>query len=590
VRNRTPDHLELRTRRLRGLVIAIAVIFIGRLFIVQVIEAPAINKISVAARQVTHTVQAIRGTIYDSTGKVLAKTVMKYDINAAPDRVGPVKKTVNGVETEIPVDQAAAQLAGLLGMTAADVMAKIVGTGPYVNLKKGISIDVFEKIKALGIDWVWGDPVPSRVYPSGAVAGSLLGFLTSDGVPMGGIESEMNSCLAGVNGSETYQAGRDGIKIPSSVVTRVKAVNGKDVHLTINGDLQYYAQQVLTQYWSSLRADWATAVVVEVKTGKILVAADAPTMDPNNPSASSVADRNERVFTAQFEPGSVIKALTAATLIDTGIGNPEMRIVAPYGWVIPGSNGYRVTDSHMHGKDKLTLTGVLRDSSNTGIMQLGQKVPFDTRFNYLEAFGMGKKTAVNFPGESGGIALPKSQWDQVKKYVSMFGQGFSVTPIQSAMMYQTIANMGVRLQPRLIEGCSDVGASPQDQPIAAGVRAISASSARTTIDMLEKVVEQGGIGRHAAVPGYRVGGKTGTAQIIDPATGRYGYLHAISFIGMAPAEDPQYVVAVTAFKSRTQSTSLGVTPIFKSIMQQVLRTFRIPPSTTKSANIATEWK
>lgn len=590
MRNQTPDPIELRSRRLRGFVIAIAILFIGRLGLVQLIQAPEINKISVAAREITRTVPAIRGTIYDATGRVLAKTVLKFDINAAPNRVGPVKHDTNGVSTEIPVAQAATQLAGLLGLTADEVLAKISGTSSYVSLKKGVTIDVYEQIKALGIAWVWGDEVASRVYPSGAVAGNLLGFLTSDGTPMGGIESMMNTCLAGKDGQETFEQGRDGIKIPSSVVTQVKAVDGRDVHLTINADLQYYAQQVLTQYWSSLRADWATAVVVEVKTGKILVAADAPSMDPNNPGATNVDNRNERVFDSQFEPGSVIKALTAATLIDTGIGNPEMRIIAPFGWVVPGTNGYRVTDSHVHGNDKLTLTGVLRDSSNTGIMQLGQKVDFPTRYKYLTSFGAGQATGIKFPGETSGLVLQQAQWDQVKKYVSMFGQGFSVSPIQSAMMYQTIANMGVRLSPSLIAGCTDVGAAAPAINVGSGTRVISATSARTTIDMLEKVVEQGGIGRHAAVPGYRVGGKTGTAQIIDPSTGRYGYLHAISFIGMAPAENPQYVVAVTAFKSRTQSTSLGVTPIFKSIMQQVLRTFRVPPSTTKSVNIATEWK
>jgi cell division protein FtsI (penicillin-binding protein 3) len=223
-------------------------------------------------------------------------------------------------------------------------------------------------------------------------------------------------------------------------------------------------------------------------------------------------------------------------------------------------------------------------------MKLGQAVPVATRFDILTKFGMGKKTAINFPGESSGIVLPLDKWDNIKKYVSMFGQGFSVTPIQSAMMYQTIANGGVRLQPRLVEGCDDGKGNFVATPTQPGVQALSASSARTTLDMLEKVVEEGGIGRHAAVPGYRVAGKTGTAQITDPATGRYGNLHAISFIGMAPANDPQFVVAVTAYKSRTVSNSLGATPIFKAIMQQVLRAYRVPPSTTKSANIATEWK
>ncbi|MEN9713469.1 MAG: hypothetical protein RLZZ164_133 [Actinomycetota bacterium] len=587
---RRPDRNDLRINRFQGLVIIIALIFVGRLVQVQLIQAPEINKVSEASRTVPHVIPAIRGRILDSTGQVLAKTVLKYDINVAPINVGPVTKTVNGVKTTMPVDQVAAQLAGILGMTPADVLAKISGTTQYANVKRGVTVDVYAQIKALGIPWVYFDTVTARVYPSGALAGNLLGFLTTDGTAMGGIESMANKCLAGVDGKETYEKGNDGIKIPSSVVTTTQAVNGHDVQLTINADLQYYAQQVLTQNWSSLKADWATAVVIEAKTGRILAAADAPSMDPNDPSATPVANRNERVFTSQFEPGSVIKALTAATLIDTGKGTPEMRVIAPFGWVVPGTNGYRVTDSHVHGNDKLTLTGVLRDSSNTGIMKLGQNVDFQTRYDYLKKFGAGKKTAIGFPGETGGLVLPSSQWDQVKKYVSMFGQGFSVSPIQSAMMYQAIANQGVLLPAKLIEGCADSNGNIQKSGIGAGSRAISAQSSKTVIDMLEKVVEQGGIGRHAAVPGYRVAGKTGTAQIIDPATGRYGYLHAISFIGLAPAEDPQYVVAVTAFKSRTVSNSLGATPVFKAIMQQVLRTYRVTPSTTKSANIPTEWK
>jgi cell division protein FtsI (penicillin-binding protein 3) len=407
---------------------------------------------------------------------------------------------------------------------------------------------------------------------------------------MGGIESMYQKCLAGTDGVETFEKSEDYVKIPDSVVTTTKAVAGRDVHLTINADLQYFAQQVLTQNWAKLKADWATAVVIEVKTGKILVAAEAPTMDPNAPGKSTEASRQARVFVSAFEPGSVIKTMTAATLLDQGKATPETRVVAPYGWKVPGSNGYRVTDSHMHPDEKLTLTGVLRESSNTGIMKLGEAVDAKTRFDYLVKFGMGKKTAVGFPGEAPGVVLPFEKWDGIKKYVSMFGQGFSVTPIQSAMMYQSIANLGLSKSPVLVEGCDDANGNLKKIAEKPAVRVISESTARSTIDMLEKVVEQGGIGKRAAVPGYRVGGKTGTAQITNEATGQYGNLYAISFIGMAPAENPQYVVAVTAYKSRTVTNSLGATPIFKSIMQQVLRTFRVPPSTTKSATIATEWK
>jgi cell division protein FtsI (penicillin-binding protein 3) len=287
-----------------------------------------------------------------------------------------------------------------------------------------------------------------------------------------------------------------------------------------------------------------------------------------------------------------MKMVTAAISIDQGKATPESQYVVKYGMTIPGT-GYRVTDSHMHPDEKLTTAGILRESSNTGAMTVGNLVPWQTRYTYLKKFGIGSMPGTGFPGESAGLLNSTTVWenDRIKRYVSNFGQGISVSPIQSAMMYQAVANQGVRLQPQLIDGCVDAnGKVTKVTKEKAPVRVVSAETAKSTLDILEKVVEQGGIGKTAAVPGYRVGGKTGTAQIADPNTGKYGNLFAISFIGVAPIEDPQFVVAVTAYKSRTVSNSLGATPIFKAIMSQVLRTYRVPPSTTKSANIATEWK
>ncbi|MEO0066938.1 MAG: hypothetical protein RJB63_63 [Actinomycetota bacterium] len=589
----TPGDPKRRLRKIQISVVAIAVLFGARLIDLQIIEADAINAKSYSNRAVSRVLPSLRGDITDGANKVLAHTVFKYDVNAAPDIVAPFDRTVNGQKVLISVEQAATELAALVGQTQPEVLAKLIGTGKYSQVAKAVDASVYRQIKKLDIPWLFYDPRPARIYPNGAVAGGILGFLDPDGLPLEGIEVAQNACLAGKDGEETFEKGVDGIKIPSSAITTKAAVPGKKIKLTINADLQYFAQQILTANVAKLRADWGTAVVIEVKTGKILVAADAPSYDPNEPSKSSVENRGSRVFRTSFEPGSTMKMVTAATAIDAGKVTPESHFIAPFGMTIPHSNGYRVTDSHVHGNDKLTVAGVLRDSSNTGAMQIGNLVPWQTRYTYMQRFGVGSMPGSGFPGESAGLLNTKTTWgnDVVKRYVSTFGQGVSVTPLQSAMMYQAVANKGVRLQPQLIEGCIDSsGNLTKVTKDKAPVRVVTEASAKSTLDILEKVVEEGGIGKHAAVPGYRVGGKTGTAQIIDPNTGRYGNLHAISFIGLAPVDDPQFVVAVTAYKSRTVSNSLGATPIFKAIMSQVLRTYRVPPSTTKSANIKTEWK
>jgi cell division protein FtsI (penicillin-binding protein 3) len=581
-----PGDTKKRLALLLGLVLIVVCGFALRLVDVQIVQAKKINEISKEKRSVTRTLPAVRGDILDHNGVVLARTIFKYDINAAPVNVAPITRELNGQSVTVSVEEQAQEIADILGMTPEDVMAKIAGRGLYSNIKKSVPASQYAALKKLDIPWIFYDAKMSRVYPSGAVAGNVLGFIGQDGTPLAGLERQYNSCLAGVDGQETFERGTDGIRIPSSAVISQRAKDGKTLMLTINSDLQYYSQQVLTNTVRKLNADWASAVVIEVKTGNILVAAEAPSVDPNSFWKSKAEDRQSRIFQATFEPGSTLKTVTAATIVDSGYGTPSSRVLAPYRIKLPW--GDTIQDSHMHPTEKLTLTGVLRDSSNTGIVTLGEKVPEQTRYEYLKKFGLGKKTDVRFEGEASGVIHSWKTWDKLTDKVSMFGQGISVTPIQTAFLYQTIANGGVRLQPRLVEGCKDSNGSVVATPTQAGVRVISESSARSTIDMLEKVVEQGGIGRTAAVSGYRVAGKSGTAQIKDGFG--YGTLHAISFIGMAPAESPQYVVAVTIYKSRKVSNSIGATPPFKAILAQVLRTYRVPPSTTKSANIPTEWK
>ena len=461
----------------------------------------------------------------------------------------------------------------------------MTGLGRYANLKKSVSASAYTTLKNLDIPWLYFDRKQSRHYADGAVAGNLIGFVGSDGSALAGIERMMNSCLAGTDGREIYEQGADLIKIPSSVRTITPVRDGSDVVLTINSDLQYAAQQEMAATVRRLKADWASAIVIEARTGRILAAAEAPSVDPNRPGAVAEQNRHTRIFQSAFEPGSILKAVAAATAIDNGKATPLTKVVAPDKLRMPW--GQYINDSEIHAPEKLTLTGVLKVSSNTGLVQIGGKVDSATRYEYMKKFGMGSRSGVNFEGESSGQLSDYKGWDKMTDKVVMFGQGVSLTPIQTAGIYQAIANKGVRLSPILVEGCRDKDGNMTKTAVDAPVRVISENTASLTMDMLEKVVEQGPIGRTARIQGYRVGGKTGTAQIAEGKG--YGRLHAVSFVGIAPAEDPQYIVAVTAYKSRTVSNSLGATPGFVSVMKQVLKTYAVHPSTTKSKKLATNW-
>jgi len=559
--------------------------FVGRLIYVQVVDADRLNAISTQAREASRTLPAIRGNIIDSDGRILATTVVSWDVNVDPKIVGPVVLTIDGKKVAFTKNQMAKKLSGILNVPTNVLIKKMTGTSRYANLKKSVSAATYTKLIELKLPWIYFDEKQERHYPDGAVAGNILGFVGSDGSALEGIERMMNSCLAGTDGKEKYIEGVDGIRIPSSVQTIQQVKHGSDVVISINSDLQYSAQQEMAATVKRLQADWASAIVIEVATGRILAAAEAPTVDPNNPSGVQAQNRSSRIFRSTFEPGSILKPVAAATAIDVGKATPLSQVVAPYSLRMPW--GQNINDSHQHLPDKLTLTGVLVDSSNTGMVQLGGKVSSKTRYEYMQKFGMGTKTGVNFEGESSGLLEDYSNWDRMTDQTVMFGQGVSLTPIQTASIYQTIANKGVRLSPVLVEGCIDKSGTLTRTSVDAPVKVITEKTATRTIDMLEKVVEQGSIGKTARIQGYRVAGKTGTAQIAEGKG--YGRLYAVSFVGLAPAEDPKFIVAVTAFRSRTVSNSLGATPGFVAVMKQVLKTYAVPPSTTKSKKLATGW-
>lgn len=574
------------------LVMLFVVIFVGlfviKLVDIQVIRAAAYNEESVDKRSIPTTVLAKRGTITDSKGTVLAESVLRYNVTVSPKNAKDFLRQTDRSEVTITPQQAAIEIGTLTGQKPEEILkiiADALAENPksdFAYIKKAVDVDTFRSLNALEIPWLFFEQAPGRTYPDGAVAGNLIGYVGQDGQPQAGLELALNDCLAGVNGEEVYQRGADGIRIPGSTVTSVAAENGGSLKTTINADLQWYSQQVLAKRVNETNAQWGVVIVQEVKTGKLLTVADYPTVDPNNVNGSDESARGSRAFTSPYEPGSTIKALTAAGLINSGAAEPNSQVIAPYALTYP--NGAKVNDAYPHGALQLTLTGVLQESSNTGITQLGQALDAKTRYDYFRAFGFGETSAVNFPGESGGILHPYEEWDNQTTYNTMFGQGLATTAVQVAGAYQALGNGGVHLPASLVEECVSADGTVTKPEPSKGVQVVSPEAARTTVDMLENVVTQGALTSVVQIPGYRSALKTGTAQQSD-GSGKYGASYIVSNAGLIPAEDPKYVVyVVIAYPDG--NTFMACPPVFREVMAQVIKEYRIQPSTSASPALA----
>lgn len=578
-----------RRRLLLGalLVIALVSVFVIRLVDIQVVRASTLNEEALDKRSISSDVVGMRGDIYAADGKVLAASVMRYDIQASP-RMAVKNQSVTP-------QQGAEQLAPILGVPAADILASITDNADsdFLYIAKKVDVPAFEAIRALEIPWLTYKAQPSRTYPNGAVAGNLTGFVGSENEPQAGLEISQDSCLAGEDGSEVYERSEDGVRIPGSEVVTKQAKQGDDVVLTIDSDLQWYTQQTLAKYAQKYGARWGIIIVQEVKTGRLVAVADYPSVDPNNVNAmAQSADPawGSRAFTAPFEPGSTEKTLTMASLLDAGLVSPTTQVVTPYR--LQTEDGADVNDSEFHGTLDLTATGVLKESSNTGMSQLGLKMPATERYDYMTRFGLGQPTAAGFLAEDGGdlgsVTNGVPNWDAQTNLTTMFGQGMTTTAVQMASVYQTIGNGGVRMPVSLVAGCRLPDGTMTQVPSTDGTRVISEQAARTTVDMLENVATKGWLASQVEIPGYRVGIKTGTAQQPD-GNGGYTKSYLVSMAGLAPADDPQYVVSVNLADPVNMNTSGATAPIFRDVMTQVLKANRVVPSGSSSPDIPTEF-
>jgi cell division protein FtsI (penicillin-binding protein 3) len=554
-------------RRLRAACVALAVLlslFVGRLLQVQAVEAPAYAARAEAGRMRTVELPAVRGEITDINGTVLATSVAAENV------------TVDQTLVKDPASTAMA-LAPLLQVDAATLVQKLTGSKRFAYVAKQISPETWKQVAALNLPGIFREDTTKRVYPAGDLAANVVGFVGADGAGLGGLELGDQSLLAGVDGVDTYEAGAGGREIPTASSVQRDAVQGTTIRTTINSDIQWAAQQALAYAVKAANADSGTVVVMDPQSGAILALASAPTFDPSDPGASSIADRGNRALSDVYEPGSTSKVMTAAAAIQEKTLTPNSVITVP-NTLMRGGRIFH--DDVSHGVEHLTLTGVLAKSSNLGAIQTAETIGRDKLYGYLKAFGIGDPTGIGFPGESRGILSPPKRWSDAQFATVSFGQGLSLNAVQGASVYATIANNGVRVEPSLVAGTVTPDGTFTSSPSPGETRVVSAQTAATVRDMLESVVSDQGTAPMARIPGYRVAGKTGTANRIDDTCSCYRGFTA-SFIGFAPADAPRLVVSVTL--QNPKSGHYGgrlAAPVFRQVMAFALQTLGIPPTGT----------
>jgi cell division protein FtsI (penicillin-binding protein 3) len=512
----------------------------------------------------SYPIAALRGEIVDSSGRTLAYTVDANRVVADPTVVKNPQRT-------------AQELTALLDVPASDLADKLSQHNRYVVLARHVTPETTDAIQKLELAGISFEDDPQRLYPAGAVGGQVVGFIGADGDGLAGVERRFQDQLAGTNGQRRVEVGSGGNPIPAGIDESTPAVDGSSVTLTLDEDLQYVAEQRLAQACSDGATTRASAVVLDVHTGEVKAMASCPGYDPGHYNETDPNLLGNPAVSDVFEPGSVMKAVSLSAVLEEGVATPDTVLTVP-GHIQAGD--VVVQDAHDHAPVQWTLTGVVAHSSNIGTIMLTRQVGDATLEKYLRAFGVGSRTGIELPAESPGILQKSSDWTDSRAANVPIGQGVSVTTLQLASIYQTIANGGVRIPPRIVQSLAAADGRVTHEAAPQGTRVISEHTAEQMTYMLESVVSQHGTAPTAALDNFLVAGKTGTAQRANPDTGSYvGGGYVTTFAGFAPADDPQYVIAVN-LERPTSSEEGGETaaPVFHDIMSYALTSGGVVPS------------
>lgn len=580
------------------IVMVLALVAAGlRLVDVQGVQATALSAKAERQLQTPIVLPAERGVITDRNGNVLAFSV---DIKALYAQPATMRKNWSKTATVYKqyktfdeYTQAIADLmATLLGnqINEQTVLNQLRSNAKFVYLDQQVEPSIAAQITGKFTE-IGAEDRSQRQYPADDVAANVVGVATwqygTSTTPSGvhgltGLEYSMNSQLAGHAGSETVdtEQGNTGVVIPGSQRNEIPAVAGENVQLTIDSDVQYQVQQMLQEYVTKTGAKDGTAVVLDAHTGQVYALAQNNTFNPNQLAGATAAQIGDQAVTTPYEPGSVGKIVTMAAAMNAGLITPTTQISVPQSIQAPG---WSISDDWRHGLLNMTVTGILAKSSNVGTLKIAQMVGPTAFYNMLMKMGLGSPTGVGLPGESGGYVPPMNKWSGSTFYNLPFGQGYSVTILQMASMYQAIANGGVRVPPRIIASVTQPDGTVVKTQQPAGVRVVSQQAAAELLQTLRYVEQNGpgpnsGTGVLAALPGYQVAGKTGTAQQIDPATGRYsGTAATTTFAGILSAPDPRFVIGVMLDDpANGQESAETAAPLFHDIAAYLATKYNLP--------------
>jgi cell division protein FtsI (penicillin-binding protein 3) len=570
-----------RRLRLATVLAVVAFSLIGLRLVQLQIASPALAARGLETRLTTVVLPAPRGAIYDRNGAVLARSVEARLVYADPVLADD---PAHGADP----NKTAARLSPLLGIAASDLLPLLRrhnrpggGESRFEYLARGVDISVAETIDALNLPGVRTMRDERRDVPGNDLAANLIGFTGSDLSGLEGLEARYDKLLRGEDGKRTFEVGRGALEkeIPAGYHSETPPRPGTSLQLTIDRDLQYFAQRVLSSAMRQAKADWSAAVVLDARNGEVLAQASYPTYDASNPtnSATKPTDRQDVATSVVADPGSSHKPITLAAALEEGVITPDSTVtVSP---CLTRAEVSRCDTRPFSSGTKITLPELLAYSSNVGTIRVADKLGADKLYEYQRKFGLGSPTGEGVPGESSGLVQPPENWSGSSSVSIPIGLGVAVTPLQMAAAYAAIANDGTWVQPHLVRATIPPNGKPTPAEPAATRRVISPATAAALRVMLEAVVTvDGATGRDAAIRGYRVAGKTGTGQQV--VNGRYAPGEVASFVGMAPADNPRFVIAVFAHTPYGGGgTVCG--PVFRSIMQFALAKHRVPSTGTK---------